>query len=163
MPTHIDINGFEVQLFEKMYDYVCNVDFSNYADEEVDISSYAEGDAEASLPNVLVRKVELFENVNFLIGMPYEKQLAEYGCEFPETIVIDGVEYTQVNFGEDEISYLKTEALDEPVYTLIYRTVLITNGVYMYVYPFDTEIFETEEEAQAKADELNDYEQNITN
>jgi hypothetical protein len=60
-----------------------------------------------------------------------------------------------VNFGEDEISYLKTEALDEPVYTLIFRTVNITNGVYLYVYPFDTQIFETEKEAQAAADELN--------
>jgi hypothetical protein len=60
-----------------------------------------------------------------------------------------------VNFGDDEISYLKTEALEEPVYTLIYRTVLVTNEVYLYVYPFDTEIYETKEEAQAKADELN--------
>jgi hypothetical protein len=41
------------------------------------------------------------------------------------------------------------------VYTLIYRTVKITNGVYLYVYPFDTQIFETEEEAKAAADELN--------
>jgi hypothetical protein len=70
-------------------------------------------------------------------------------------IVVDGIEYTQVNFGEDEISYLKTEALDEPIYTLIYRTVRITNGVYLYVFPFNTQIFETEEEAQAAADELN--------
>jgi hypothetical protein len=101
------------------------------------------------LPNVLVRKINLYENVNFLVGAVDDNEL-------PETIVIDGVEYTQVNFGEDEISYLKTEALDEPVYTLIYRTVLITNGVYLYVYTFDTEIFETEEEAQATADEIND-------
>jgi hypothetical protein len=156
MPTQIDINGFEVKLSDKMYDYVCNVDFSNYTDEEVDVSSFAKGEAEASLPNVLVRKINLYEDVNFLICMPHEKQMAEYGCEFPETIVTDGVEYTQVNFGEDEISYLKTEALDEPVYSLIYRTVLVTNGVYLYVHPFYTEIFETEEEAQAKADELND-------
>jgi len=89
--------------------------------------------------------------VNFLVGAVNDKEL-------PETIVIDGVEYTQVNFGEDEISYLKTEALDEPVYTLIYRAVLVTNGIYLYVYPFDTEVFETEEEAQAKADDLNDKE-----
>jgi hypothetical protein len=88
--------------------------------------------------------------------MPHEKQMAEYGCEFPETIVIDCVKFTQVNFGEDEISYLKTEALDEPIYTLIYRITLVTNGVYLYVYQFDTEIFETEEEAQEKADELNE-------
>jgi hypothetical protein len=148
MPTHIDINGFEVQLFEKMYDYIHNVDFSNYADEEVDASAFSEYDAESMLPNVLVRIINLYENVNFLVGEVNDKEL-------PEAIVIDGVEYTQVNFGEDEISYLKTEALDEPVYTLIYRTVLITNGVYLYVYPFDTEIFETEEEAQEKAEELN--------
>ena len=32
----ININGIEVQLFDKMYDYVRNADFSNYPDEEVD-------------------------------------------------------------------------------------------------------------------------------
>ena len=41
------------------------------------------------------------------------------------------------------------------LYTLIYRPFKVTNGVYLYVYPFDTEIFETEEEAQAKANEMN--------
>jgi len=44
--------------------------------------------------------------------------------------------------------------MDKPVYTLIHRTVKVTDGVYFYVYPF-TKIFETEEAAQAKADELN--------
>jgi hypothetical protein len=33
--------------------------------------------------------------------------------------------------------------------------VKITNGVYLYVYPFDTQIFETETEAQAAANESN--------
>ena len=149
MITHVDINGFEVQLYEKMYDYVRNGNFSNYPYEEVDASAFAEDDAEACFPNVLVKKINLYKDMNFLIG-------TVHNSEFSETIVFDGVEYTQVNFGEDEISYLKTEALDEPIYTLIYRTVKITNGVYLYVYPFDSEIFETKEEAQAKADELND-------
>jgi hypothetical protein len=148
MPTKIDINGFEVQLFDKMSDYVCNANFSNYADEEVDVLAYAENDPESILPKVLVRKINLYEDMNFLVGAVHDNEL-------PEIVVIDSVEYTQVNFGEDEISYLKTEALEEPVYTLIYRTVKITNGVYLYVYPFDTEIFDSKEEAQAKADKLN--------
>jgi hypothetical protein len=156
MITKIDIDGSEVQIYEKMYDYVCNANFSHYADEVVDASAYAEHDAESMLPKVLVRKINLYEDVNFLLGKTPAKQNDENGCEFPETIDIEGVEYTQVNFGETEISYLKATALDEPVYTLIYRTVLITNGVYLYVYPFETEIFETEEEAQATADEIND-------
>ena len=151
----IKINGIEVQLFEKMYDYVRNADFSNYPDEEVDALAFPEDSAEACLPKVLVRQINLYENVNFLLGRSHAKQINE-GVELPETIVVNGVEYTQVNFGEDEISYLKTEALDESVYTLIHRTVKITNGVYLYVYPFDTRIFKTEEEAQAAvADELN--------
>jgi hypothetical protein len=54
-----------------------------------------------------------------LLGRPLSKQIEEHGFEFPETIEIDGVEFIQVNFGEDKISYLKTVALDEPVYTLI--------------------------------------------
>ena len=155
MTSKIDINGIEVQIFKKMYDYIHNADFSNYPDEEVDASAFSKDDAEACLPKVLVRKINLYENVNFLLGRPHGMKIDEQGVELPETIVVDGVEYTQVNFGENEINYLKTEALDEPVYTLIYRTVKITNGVYLYVYPFDTQIFETEEEAQAVADELN--------
>lgn len=150
----IEINGIEVQLFKKMYDYVRNADFSNYPDEEVNALAFPEDSAEACLPKVLVRKINLYENINFLLGRPHTKQI-NAGVELPETIVVNIVEYTQVNFGEDKICYLKTEALDEPVYTLIYRTVKITNGVYLYVYPFNTQIFKTEEEAQAAADELN--------
>jgi hypothetical protein len=151
----IDINGIEVQLFDKMYDYVCNTDFSNYPDEEVDALAFPKDSAEACLPKALVRKISLYEDINFLLGKLPEKQTDKHDFELPETIEVDDIEYTQVNFGEDEISYLKTEALDEPVYTLIFRTVNITNGVYLYVYPFDTQIFETEKEAQAAADELN--------
>ena len=51
--TKIDINGIEVQLFEKMYDYVRNANFSNYADEEVDGLAFPEDSAEACLPKVL--------------------------------------------------------------------------------------------------------------
>jgi hypothetical protein len=50
--------------------------------------------------------------------------------------------------------------MDKPVYTLIYRTAQITEGVYMYVYPF-IEIFETGEEAQVKAQELNNTWDNV--
>jgi hypothetical protein len=155
MTNKIDINGIEVQLFEKMFDYVRNANFSNYADEEVDASALSENYTDACFPKVLVRRINLYEDVNFLLGRTPVKQIDKHDFEFPETIEVDGVEYTQVNFGEDEISYLKTEALDEPVYTLIHRTVKITNGVYLYVYPFDTQIFRTEEEAQAAANKLN--------
>ena len=155
MINKIAINGIEVQIFEKMYDYVYSADFSNYPDEEVDAAAFSENDAEACLPKVLVRKINLYENVNFLLGTLHSRKPDLQGVELPETIVLDGMEYTQVNFGEEEISYLKTEALDEPVYTLIFRTVKITNGVYLYVYPFDTQIFEAESEAQAAANESN--------
>ena len=88
--------------------------------------------------------------MNFSVG----KQLFD-GIEFPETIEIEGSEYTLVNFGEHEISYLKADDMDNPVYTLIYRGAQVTDGMYLYCYPVDTEIFETEEAAQAKANELN--------
>ena len=116
----------------------------------MDASFFADGDKESKFPKVLVRSIFLYEDLNFSV----EKQVID-GVEFPETIEVDGIEYALVNFGEDEISYLKADVIDEPVYTLIYRIVQVTNGVYLYVYPFDTEIFETEEAAQAKADELN--------
>ncbi|MCQ1535474.1 hypothetical protein FTO70_07200 [Methanosarcina sp. KYL-1] len=64
------------------------------------------------------------------------------------------MEYALVNFGEHEISYLKVDAMDKPVYTLIYRTEQVTEEGVLYVYLF-TEIFETKEAAQVKAEELN--------
>jgi hypothetical protein len=149
MAIQIDINGIEVQIYEKMYDYVCNANFSHYADEDVDASAFEEDDSESMFPKVLVRKINLYEDVNFLVGTVHD-------CEFPETIDIDGVEYILVNFGEDEICYLKATAMEEPIYTLIYRIdEKVAGGVYMYVYPFEAHIFETEEEAQAAADVMN--------
>jgi hypothetical protein len=84
----IDINGIEVKLFEKMYNYVCNADFSNYPDEEVDATAFPEDSAEACPPKVLVRKINIYQDMNFLIGAVHDN-------EIPETIVFDGVEYTQ--------------------------------------------------------------------
>ena len=66
--TQIDIDGSEVQIYEKMYDYVCNANFFHYADEVVDASAYGEHDAESMLPKVLVRKINLYKDVNFLLG-----------------------------------------------------------------------------------------------
>lgn len=45
--------------------------------------------------------------------------------------------------------------MDKPVYTLIYRTTQVMNGVCQYCYPSNTGVFETEEAAQAKVNELN--------
>ena len=86
MTTQIDIDGSEVHIYEKMYDYVCNANFSHYADEVVDASAYAEEDEESKLPKVLVRKINLYEDVNFLLGKTPAKQKDENGCDFPETM-----------------------------------------------------------------------------
>jgi hypothetical protein len=67
--------------------------FECYCKRSVDMN-IKEYDAESILPKVLVRKINLYENVNFLLGMPHEKLMAEHGCEFPETIEVDSVEYT---------------------------------------------------------------------
>jgi hypothetical protein len=96
--TKIKINGIEVQLFEKMYDYVRNADFSNYPDEEVDALAFPEDSAEACLPKVLVRKINLYENINLLLGKLPAKQIEKQSVELPEIIVVDGIEYTQVNY-----------------------------------------------------------------
>ncbi|AKB45435.1 hypothetical protein [Methanosarcina vacuolata] len=114
------------------------------------MSYFSDKDKESKLPKVFVRSILLYKDLNFSVG----KQVVD-GVEFPETIVIGGLEYILVNWGEHEISYLKAEAMDKPVYTLIYRTVRVVNGMYLYCYSLETEIFETEEAAQAKADELN--------
>jgi len=149
MSTHIEINGIVVQIYESACEYASrNASFSDYADEKVIVSHLSDID-KSKVPGVFVRPILLYKDLNFSVG----KQVFD-NVEFPETIEIDGLEYGLVNFGENEISYLKADVMDKPVYTLIYRTVEITDGVYLYVYPF-TEIFETEKAAQAKADELN--------
>lgn len=151
MTTHIEINGIVVQVYKSVCDYASrNASFSDYADEKVDVSYFSDKDEESKLPKVFVRPILLYKDLNFSVG----KQIFD-GVEFPETIVINSLEYALVNFGEHEISYLKADVMDKPVYTLIYRTVRVMNGVYLYCYPSDTEIFETEEAAQAKADKLN--------
>jgi len=151
MTTHIEINGIVVQVYESVYEYASrNASFSDFADEKVDVSYFSGKDEESKLPKVFIRPILLYKDLNFSVG----KQI--FDCvEFPETIVLDGLEYALVNFGEHEISYLKADAMEKPVYTLIYRTVRVMNEVYLYCYPLNTEIFETEEAAQAKADELN--------
>jgi hypothetical protein len=152
MTTHIEIDGNVVQLYESVYEYASrNASFSDYADEKVNVSYFSDKDKESKLSKVFVRSILLYKNLNFSVG----KQVVD-GVEFPETIVIGGLEYTLVNWGEHEISYLKAEAMDKPIYTLLYRTMKVMNGVYLYCYPLKTELFETEETAQAKADELND-------
>ena len=104
-----------------------------------------------SYKNVIDKDIQVKPN------LPAESRFDD--VEFPKIIEIDGVEYTLVSFGENEINYLKTDEIDKPVYILTCRNEQITNGVYLYVYPFDTNIFETEGIAQAKADELNGYNQ----
>lgn len=150
MSTRIEINGIVVQVYESVFEYTSrNASFSDYADEKVDVSCFSDKVQESKFQRVFVRPILLYKDLNFSVG----KQVFD-GMEFPETIEIDGLEYALVNFGEHEISYLKADVMDKPVYTLIYRTAQITEGVYIYVYPF-IEIFETEEEAQVKAEELN--------
>ncbi|HEY3360579.1 MAG TPA: hypothetical protein VGK06_01805 [Methanosarcina sp.] len=151
MTTHIEINGIVVQVYESVYDYASrNASFSEYADEKVDMSYFSGKDEESKLPKVFVRTILLYKDLNFSVG----KQVLD-GVEFPETIEIDDLEYTLVNWGEHEVSYLKADAIDTPVYTLMYRTLQVMNGAHLYCYPLETEIFETEAAAQAKADKLN--------
>lgn len=107
-----------------------NASFSDYADEKVDVSYFSDKDEESKLPKVFIRPILLYKDLNFSVG----KQILD-GVEFPETILINGLEYALVNYGEQEISYLKADAMDKPVYTLISRTIRVMNGVYLYCYP----------------------------
>ena len=154
MSTHIEINGTVAQVYESVYEYASqNAHFTGYADEKVDMSNFSDKNKDLKLPKAFVRPRLLYKDVNFSVG----KQIFE-DIEFPEIIEIDGFEYALVNFGENEISYLKADVMDKPVYTLVYRTLQVTKGMYLYCYSLDTEIFETKEAAQTKADQLNNNE-----
>lgn len=84
MTTHIEINGIVVQVYESVYDYAFrNASFSNYAGEKVDVSYFLDKDEKLKLPNVIIRPISLYKDLNFSVG----KQVLD-GVEFPETIVI---------------------------------------------------------------------------
>jgi hypothetical protein len=156
MATKIEIDGIDVQIYESSYDYASqNANFPNYIVKDIDSPAFKEKNKELEASKVLVRPTFLYKDLNFLIGKRVFNSI-----EFPEIVELGSIEYALVNFGEDEISYLRRDAIDEPVYILIHQIVRITDGVYWYIHPFDINIFETKEAAQVKADEFNNSRSN---
>lgn len=86
------INGKEVELYESMYEYVASATFAHY---EPEYRSYTE--------DAIVVEVYPAQDSDFVCG---------------ETIEVDGKEYTHVNFGEDGISYIRTQSLDQSVWCM---------------------------------------------
>jgi hypothetical protein len=139
----IKINGLKVRFVERMRDYVCGTKFSDYEEEYL----------YKAIPSVLVREVYPIDKYNFFIGQIHEWKEDKFGSQFPVTIEVDSVEYTLVDFEEDDISYLRTDALNDSVYVLIRRThEEVEPNVFKYIYGVDEEVFETRKEAEKAAD-----------
>ena len=130
--TRIIIDGIEedVQLFENMYDYV--TEFGS------DISHYnpVYKDDEKTF---IVEDVDIIEDPDFITKGSME---------------IDGVEYVRVNWGEEGISFIAQDGLFQTLYTIWQES---EPGEY---HNYKSMFFETEDEAQEKADELNAEEEN---
>lgn len=126
--TRIEIEGNDedVQLFDDMFEYVSEFgsDISHY------YPIHRDNDEE-----YIVESVDICEDPDFITH---------------ESIEIDGVEYTRVNWGESEISFIKSSGLYQTLYTIWHNN---REGDY---YNYKSLFFVSEEEAQSKADELNE-------
>lgn len=132
----VEINGIKVELFESMYVYV----------SEGSLSAYNSERGEVGEPAAKVVEIAMTDDSDFTIG--------DFGDSFPETIEVDGVEYTRVNWKEEEISYLKTEALDDLLFVVLERD--DKQGAdgyyeYPYLYPDNSPIYELRHEAEMDA------------
>lgn len=125
--TRIEIDGEmkDVELYDDMYDYV-----TTYG---ADISHYNPLHREDE-EKFVVDDVCIVSDPDF---MTYE------------SIEIEGEEYIRVNWGESEKSYIKEAGVGETLWAIWQN-----NGEGEY-YNYRSMFFETEEEAQNKADELN--------
>ncbi len=114
-------------------------------------------------------EVQLFENMfeyvdyygseisHYVIGRNSEKEFivdAESFVEDVDFILGDSIEYegetyTKVNWGEKEESYINEGGLYQTLYSIYKKS---EDGEY---HNYNSLIFESEEEAQEKADELN--------
>lgn len=125
--TTIEIDGemTDVELFDDMYGYVT----SSGADISHYYPLYREDDND-----FVVEDVCIVSDPDF---MTYE------------SIKINGVEYVRVNWGEAEKSYIKESGLGQTLWTIWHNS---GEGTY---YNYRSLFFETEDEAQTRADELN--------
>lgn len=119
----ITINGRNVNLYNSMFDYVNDADFSYY--------EMSDGKKRET---PFIEAVKPMEDSNFMI----------WSNDF---IIYDGMTYERVNFGEDDSeaeSFLLSSAIDEEVF-LIYTEK--QKGIPAYV-PATGQAFRTEELAK---------------
>ena len=128
--TRIEIDGTEeeVQLFEDMFEYV-----SYYGS---DISHYVlSSDSEE---NFIIEAENFIDDEDFQI-------IDDYG----EYRINEEI-YIRVNWGEKEISMIKEDGYDQVLYSIFQK---LDDGLY---HNYKSLIFSSEEDAQKKADELNE-------
>src|SRR5665647_1024902 len=101
------VNGREVVLYNCTYDHVSGSSF-------IRPSVYGK----VGEPAARIEEISMDEEI-----YSYHYKLKSYRDErygeFPGTIVVDGTGYTLVYGGDDEISYLKTSAIDESVFIVL--------------------------------------------
>lgn len=128
-------NGTEikVELFDSLCDYLECPCFGHYYD------IYFEKIPEEERNEYIVREVLMFDDHKFITSPDDD--------DIPETLELDSVKYRYVNYGEDEISYLRSDASDS-----VWAVIRMIN----FKYRWDTAvIFDTEENAQEYAIEKN--------
>jgi len=124
--TRIEIDGEikDVLLFDDLFEYVTY--FGS------DISHYTIGrDLEEKF---IVEEEYLLDDVDFKIG---------------DIIEVNGKEYVNVNWGEEQTSFINDSGYCQDLYSIYQK---VGNGEY---HNFQSMFFTTEEDAQKKADELN--------
>lgn len=126
----IKINGRNINLFGSMFDYVNDANLSHY-----------------TISDGKVRKVPFVEPIK-----PIED--SDFQVYADDTITYHGLEYTKVNFGEDDSedygeSFIQTGCLDEAVYMIFIEK---EKGIPVYV-PENGYIYSNEETAKLNLEE----------
>jgi len=124
----ITVNGRNINLYDSMFDYVNDADFSYY-----EISDGKERETP------FINAVKPVEDPNFNVWID-------------DAITYEGNTYVKVNFGEDDDpeeygeSFLLESALDEEVFVIFTEK---QKGIPIYV-PVTGQVFRTEELAEMK-------------
>ena len=136
MTHEMTIAGRKVRLFDSMYDYVEDADFGYYETHDGNLRKAP-----------FLEAVKPQDDSNFMIFAD-------------DTLEYEGLEYTRVNFGEDDDpdeygnSFLLTSALDEEVY-LVYVKMPIAGQ--LPTYKANAGCFRTEELAHLSGETETEY------
>lgn len=135
----ITLYGNPVTLYKSLYDYVSEAYVHHCKDEHNSDQKY------------ILKEIAPSESCGITVGHMTQSKASKYGV-MPDMIEYVDSQYMLVDGGEDGISYLREEALEDRVYTYLQRQ----GASKMYSHPSDCcFVCEDRDTAQRYVDRLN--------